>query len=288
VALFLDLRARGTGGGVAAEASLWDNGVLLPGERFASLVRGRDVLLATHGFNVNRECGTRSLSEWAQLLQMPPSILFVGVLWPGDSAFLPALDYPFEGSEAIQAGRRLARFLNTHGGSAGSFSFVSHSLGARMVLEAIAGLAVKARHLTLMAGAIEDDCLAKEYNAAAGNCRQIWTLASRKDRVLELMFPIGNLLAEIIMHGHPYFSAALGRNGPAGPIPVDQRGGAWQIPDGWHFGHHDYLPSAPGVPFVPPSQIGPLPPAADAPAPGNVPGPWKPSWSAAAVSREET
>ena len=288
MALFVDLRARGTGGGVAAEASLWDEGVLLPGERFDSLVRGRDVLLATHGFNVNREYGTRSLSEWAQLLQVPPSVLFVGVLWPGDSGFIPVLDYPFEGSEAIQAGRRLAAFLNTHGASAGSFSFASHSLGARMVLEAIRNLAVKARHLTLMAGAIEDDCLASEYKAAAQNCRQIWTLASRKDRVLELVFPIGNLLAEIIMHGHPYFSTAIGRNGPAGPIPVDQRGGAWQIPDGWDFGHGDYLPSAPGVPFVPPSLIGPLPPAADAPAPSNVPAPWKPSWSAAAVSSEET
>lgn len=246
------------------------------------------MLLATHGFNVSRAEGMDALSRWSELFTLPPSVLYVGVLWPGDSAFLPVIDYPFEGSEAIQAGRLLAGFLNQHGGSAASFSFVSHSLGARMVLEAISNLAAKTRRVTLMAGAIEDDCLASEYAAAANNCQQIWTLASRKDWVLEFAFPIGNAFGEIVMRGHPYFKAAIGRNGPAQPIPVEKRGGAWQIPEGWDFGHGDYLPSEANAASFPPPAVQPLPPAPDAPPLANDPPPWKPSWSAAAVSTQET
>ena len=244
------------------------------------------MLLATHGFNVSREDGIDALSRWESLLTLPPSVLYVGVLWPGDSAFIPVIDYPFEGSEAIQAGRLLARFLNQQGGAAASFSFVSHSLGARMVLEAIGNLGFKARRVTLMAGAIEDDCLFDEYQGAASNCQQIWTLASRKDWVLEFAFPIGNPLGGIVTRGHPYFKTALGRNGPAQPIPVDKRGGAWQIPDGWNFGHGDYLPRDANGDALKPSQVEPLPPASDA-SPIAAPPPWKPSWSAAAVSTQE-
>jgi hypothetical protein len=288
VTLFIDLRATASGGVVAGEATVWDGGnVLLPKGQFASLVRGRDVLLATHGFNVNREHGINSLSRWSELCALPTTALFVGVLWPGDSAFLPVIDYPFEGTEAISAGRLLAGFLNEQAVSAASLSFVSHSLGARMVLETVNGLARDVRRLTLMAGAIEDDCLFEEYRDAADKAQQIWVLASKSDWVLEFAFPIGNVAGEIIMHGHPYFNAAIGRSGPARPIPLNQRGGAWQLPDGWNFGHGDYLPSeAGGVPFPLP-MVPPLPPAADAAAPRNDPPPWKPSWSAAAVATQE-
>jgi pimeloyl-ACP methyl ester carboxylesterase len=289
VTLFVDLRATATGGVVAGDASLWDGGSIpLPSERFGALVQGRDVLLATHGFNVNREHGINALSRWGELLSPPPSVLFVGVLWPGDSAFLPVVDYPFEGQEAIQAGRLLARFLAQHAGQAASLSFVSHSLGARVVLEAIQSLPVKVRRVTLMAGAIEDDCFAREYKAAADNCEQLWTLASREDWVLKFAFPIGNVAGEVIMRGHPYFSAAIGRGGPSQPLPLEKRGGSWQIPDGWHFGHGDYLPSQADGTRLEASSIQPLlPPASDAAAPEDLQPPWKPSWSAAAVSDQE-
>ena len=287
--LFVDLRATATGGVVAGDASLWEDGsIQLPSEGFGSRVQGRDVLLATHGFNVNREHGINALSRWSELLTLPPSALFVGVLWPGDSAFLPVVDYPFEGTEAIQAGRLLARFLAQHAGQAASLSFVSHSLGARVVLEAIQGLPFKVRRATLMAGAIEDDCFTREYKSAADNCEQLWTLASREDWVLKFAFPIGNVAAEVIMQGHPYFNAAIGRRGPAQPLALDKRGGSWQIPDEWDFGHGDYLPSQANAKPLPPASIQPLlPPASEAAEPDNVQSPWKPSWSAAAVSDQD-
>jgi hypothetical protein len=283
--LFIDLRATPSGGITAEEATVWDDGARpLSYNDFGASTRGRDIVLAAHGFNVGRASGVAALSRWSGLFQLPGSSLFVGVLWPGDSRYLPILDYPVEGEEAIRSGRLLARFINQYAAEAASISFVSHSLGARMVLEALDKLERDARRLILMAGAIEDDCLVNEYGKAAGKAQEIYILSSKSDWVLEFAFPIGNPIGELIMHGHPYFKTALGRNGPAQPIPLEQRGGAWQIPDGWNYGHLDYLPGkAIGPQFYPPI---------DAPGVGaripiypEVDG-WKSSWSAGVVSTE--
>lgn len=283
--LFIDLRATPSGGIAAAEATLWDDGARpVSSSDFVSRVQGRDVVLATHGFNVGRASGVAALSRWEGRFKLSGPFLFVGVLWPGDSRFLPILDYPVEGESAIQSGRLLARFLNENAANAASVSFVSHSLGSRMILEALDKLERDARRLILMAGAIEDDCLVNEYKKAAGKAREIYTLSSKSDWVLEFAFPIGNPVGEIIMHGHPYFKTALGRKGPAEPIPLDQRGGAWQIPDDWDYGHLDYLPGSDLGPSFPPPIAAP---AEKDPMPID-PGvkDWKSSWSAGVVSTE--
>ena len=283
--LFIDLRASPSGGIPAAQASLWDDGdrpVTIAD--FTSRVRGRDIVLATHGFNVGRASGVRALSRWAKRIRLPGAALLMGVLWPGDSRFLPILDYPVEGEVAIQSGRILAAFLNQNATSAASISLVSHSLGGRMILETLDKLELEVRRLVVMAGAIEDDCLVREYQAAAEKPSEIYTLASRADWVLEFAFPIGNPIGEIIMQGHPYFKAALGRNGPSAPIPLAQRGGAWQIPDAWDYGHLDYMPDKDDgpsftLPIAEPGGNDPRPIVADA-------GDWKPSWSASVVATD--
>ena len=70
------------------------------------------------------------------MLSLPQSVLFVAVLWPGDF-WIPVVNYPFEGGDAKDSGRRVARFCNRRLGKARSFSFVTHSLGARVALEAV-------------------------------------------------------------------------------------------------------------------------------------------------------
>ena len=163
---------------------------------------------------------------------------------------------------------------------------MSHSLGARMVLQALNGMDRRVRRLILMAAAIEDNCLVNEYREAAAKASEIYVLASRSDAVLELAFPVGNLVGEILMRGHPYSRIALGRDGPSRPIPLAQRGGVWQIPDGWNYGHLDYLPSQsigpefePPVPVPGESASVPLDPPVDG---------WKSSWSAGAISTQLT
>jgi hypothetical protein len=276
VTLFIDLRASSCGGLCADGAVPRIGETNISDEAFASRVRGRDLVLATHGFNVDRADGIRSLSAWEGLCRLPASCLFVGVLWPGDSKFVPVLDYPAEGDEAITAGKHLAAYLNAQASAAASISFVSHSLGARMVLQTLRGLQRRARRLMLMAGAIENDCLTNEYGDAAGKADEIVVLSSRKDWVLEYAFPIGNPVGELIMHGHPYFKTALGRDGPAQPIPSGQCGGEWQIPDGWKYVHGDYLPGGGGGSSM-------APPAAQPPSGAPCP-PDKPAWSACVLS----
>ena len=110
----------------------------------SSTIRGRHVLIATHGFNVNRADGIACLSNWASLLQLPQPSAFVGLLWPGDSVWAHGLDYPEEPKIADEAGALLAAFINANFGAA-SISFASHSLGARVVLETISQLSLPVR-----------------------------------------------------------------------------------------------------------------------------------------------
>jgi hypothetical protein len=99
---------------------------------------------------------------------------------------------------------------------------------------------------------------------------------------MAIAFPPGNLVGEIFMHDHPYYKVALGRAGPETPIPNAQLGGAWYIPSSWNYGHLDYLPGtvigpAFDIPVAPPRESDPPPRDSNDP-------PWKPAWSAAAVS----
>lgn len=278
---FLDLRATDSGGIPADQVTPRQDFTPIAASTLSALVSGRDVLIATHGFNVNRSRGIAELSFWETLLALGNSAFFVGLLWPGDSRWAPILDYPVEGDVANRSGRLLAPFLNNYFAQATSLSFVSHSLGARTVLETIRGLTLPVRRLTLMAGAIEDDCLIDEYKDAAAKVEKISVLASHKDAVLSWAFPVGNLFEGLLTPGHPLTHSAIGHSGPQTPYPAQLRR-RWQIPDGWDYGHGDYLPSNPPVaPAIPPPVD--VPPQGTAPYP-TPPNDWKTAWSAGFVS----
>lgn len=285
---FLDLRVQAKGGGVARQAAVYQDDVLKDASDLKEAARNRDVLIVTHGFNVSREAGRQALSSWETWLSAPASILYVAVLWPGDSAWIPAIDYPIEGNEAISSGKLLADFVTTNFiGNAASLTMVSHSLGARVLLQTLRGIAGKTRvrWLLLMAGAIDDTCLSDEYADAAQVVDRIAVLASHHDEVLQLAFPAGNFFAGIVTRGSPYWHAALGRDGPASPLDGKIRSG-WEISDLWTYGHHNYLAQAPRIapalPLAPPQ----LAPAVGAPVPtwvANFPD-WRSAWSAAVLS----
>jgi len=250
--LHLDLRAWARGGPVSANVAIvGSDGGQLEIPDFRAAVKGRHVVLATHGFNVDAQDGLIALDGWARMADLPDALVFVGVLWPGDSLFLPILDYPMEVPVAMEAAALLAPFLNANCNAATGISLVSHSLGARMVLETARLLGPNQVHtLILMAGAIEDDSLADEYAGVAASVRRIRVIASRRDAVLELAFPLGNPVGELLLRGDPYFREALGREG-ANPVPLSARDYEhWQIPDtpsDWDYGHLDYMPKA-GLP----------------------------------------
>lgn len=210
-------------------------------EAVPALVKGMNVLLTTHGFNVNYVDGVRALGRLESLIAPTTSELIFGVLWPGDWV-IPAVNYPFTEKIATQAGQRLSTFCNRWLAGARSLSFVSHSLGARVLLQTVRGFSRKAHNLCLTAAAIEDDCLTTEYRAATANCDAIVTLSSMEDWVLALAYPPGDLIADILDCDHKPFQRALGRAGPANPFgaPIS----ADEIHDAPPYGHGNYMPPA--------------------------------------------
>jgi hypothetical protein len=309
VTYFIDLRADSAGGNPVADvgdivirtdAEPNPNPTTPLGPALIRDVHGRDVLFGTHGFHVKRADGIANLSHWTEWLDLGPNGLFVGVLWPGDARWVPFIDYPIEGDEAIKSGQLLAGYLLANFTGAASLSFASHSLGARVVLEAIRGLqgSKRLKTVTLMAGAINDTCLADEYQDAAGQMQKISVLASGCDDVLKWAFPAGNLVSGIVTRGDPYWHGALGRFGPNPPDQPSQVFPTPILPDSWQFGHHSYINcdgpvgGPPGesasfqpLPLVVPSQNGAeLPLGALAPPQGPEIVNWRQSWAAGFVS----
>ena len=245
---FLNFRTQNVGGAVTGPVLYQGDGTvpasgwsLIPAARISSLFAGKSILFATHGFNVSQQQGANSLGLLDNYLKLTSSALFVGMLWPGDS-IIPIVDYPFEGSVAMDCGTRLAQFCEDLCASAQALSFVSHSLGARFVLQAVANLTSrKAQSVCLAAAAINQDCLTTEYAAAARNSERISLLASREDDVLKIAFSVGDPFADLLHDDHSPFEMALGSGGPPTPAspPVVP---PWQISDQDNYGHSDYLP----------------------------------------------
>jgi alpha/beta hydrolase family protein DUF900 len=306
VTYFIDLRAHSVGGNPAANVNdivirAHDNPDPNPstplGPALIEAIQGRDVLLATHGFHVTRDNGIEYLTHWSNWLHLDANHVFVGVLWPGDSKWIPFLDYPVEGDEAIRSGDLLAQYLIANFSGAASLSFTSHSLGARVMLQTIRNLPGSPRlsSLTLMAAAIDDTCLVDEYADAAQKMARISVLASKCDEVLKLAFPAGNVASGIVTRGDPYWHGALGRYGPNPPNQPSALYGSPILPDSWNFGHGNYI-NCEGVFAGPPKESGkfaalPLvvPPAA-APLPQPTIAPpaadsnWQQAWAAGFVS----
>jgi Alpha/beta hydrolase of unknown function (DUF900) len=296
---FIDLRADSAGGNPVANLSdivirtdaqpnpnpstPLDTGLI-------QAIQGRDLLLGTHGFHVNRADGISNLSHWNEWLQVGTNGFFVGVLWPGDARWIPFIDYPVEGDEAIKSGQLLAEYLISNFAGANSLSFASHSLGARVVLEAIRNLSsmFKLKTVTIMAGAIDDTCLSDEYKDAAARISTISVLASSCDDVLKWAFPAGNTAAGIVTRGDPYWHGALGRYGPNPPNRPSNLCKTPILPDSWDYGHHSYI-NCSGPAVGPPMESGPFfAPPLVVPAPGTLAPSsslnWQQAWAAGFVS----
>ena len=285
---FLDCRLQKVGGELATAVAVCqgtsiDDYTGLALSDLLSAIAGRHVLIATHGFNVNREAGIDCLSNWDGLLQLGDGAAFVGLLWPGDSIWAHGLDYPGEPKVADDAGPLVAAFVDKYFVGAASISFASHSLGARVVLSAVYAMCLPVRRVMLMAGALDDDCLTNEFETAAAKVDRISLLSSAKDEVLSLAFPMGNFVSGIIAAGHPWWHAAIGHAGATTPWPQNLQT-LYMIPDCWNYQHGNYLKV--DLPTVDPPTL-PIPtdvPPQGSPYPANGVDGWSEAFSAAFVS----
>lgn len=257
--LFLNFRYQTVGGPTRAEPVFLDSdaAIRLRWVTRASVLeraRERHVLIATHGYNNGMRAGACALTRLDARLALPETAVMLGVLWPGDST-LGGISYPVEKRTAEETGRNLAAFINARLGDTASLSFASHSLGARVVLETVRRLSRPVKSATLMAGAIERDCLTEEYADAFAKIGIVTVLASRGDTVLRGLFPLGNLLANLLDPTANPLSKALGFEGPQAAI--GRTVPPWQLTGSHAYRHGDYLPpSDPAVPLPAPDAPG--------------------------------
>jgi esterase/lipase superfamily enzyme len=247
VTLFLNFRAGPVGmaedpyvleGTTAADTRTI--GWTLPSDRIGT----GGVVFGVHGFNVSYGAGVASLAALERTLALGRQHLFVGVLWPGDW-WVPAINYPAEAGDAVLCGRRLARFVIRSLPEGVPVSFVAHSLGCRLALEAARQLGRRrVREVCLLAAAVDSDCLATSpYDEARENTGRTSVLSSKQDWVLWLAYPAGDLLADIGFGDRDSpLRRALGYTGPRPNTPekVDPA----PIPDREKVGHTDYLADA--------------------------------------------
>lgn len=249
---FISTRARTSGDGIRDPYIFDSAGGPSPTETrvdeavAGAAVHGKHVVLAVHGFNVSYAKGIRSLALLERELNLTSDHAFFGVLWPGDW-IINIINYPAEAKDAVESGRRIALLLNRRFRGAASFSFISHSLGARVLLEAVMGLAVPARELCITAAAADDNCLAGPYAKVKRHAARTTVLSSKSDMTLKLAYPLGDFASDIFWRDKDSpWRTALGRKGPRPhePPPVTPR----QIPDGDKYDHGDYFPPSDGTP----------------------------------------
>ena len=211
-------------------------------------------LLLVHGYN-NDETDARD--AYGVLLRgLPPSVLsafdcVVEFQWPGDSYLRKAVGaamYPQQIETARAAARLLAAELVRAAGASGGrlrVSVVAHSLGCRLILEAIAdgvfraGSAPRLDLVLLMAAAVPVNLVRSGHlgaKLATGGTRpsKIVILHSRADRVLRWAFPVGQGIAWNLRIETAWHREAVGRWGE--PF----RAGTDVTPFPTGYGHSDY------------------------------------------------
>ena len=244
----LDFRKKGTGGAVTS-------GRLVAGPGLGTILQLRretQITILLHGFNVNRRKGKASLFRLANLLS--PGVREHGVLavlWPGDH-WTRALSYSFEGKDADDSAKALARYLQEVVGlkQGTRLQFVAHSLGARVALETVKTLPAgkyAVGQVCLLGAAVDDFGLdhRKQYHDVARRVMRTAVLASRSDRVLKLAYPLGDFFQRFIYFRKELWGLALGFHGPKSRQRHRGRQAVVhhvQIPDHRKARHSDYVP----------------------------------------------
>ncbi len=231
------------------------SGAVVPGQltrgRLDELRRARHVVFLVHGFNLNRAEGRAAMGNLARKLPRMRDAALVSVLWAGDH-WSGAISYSFEGRDADDTGFYLYRFISDYLHRSTRISFATHSLGARVALEAIGRLGrlgYFADQVCMMAAAVDDYSLAipDGYKAAVDRCGRVAVLASRRDNVLKFAYPAGDLLQSFVFWRDEDFGSALGYHGPRSrrQYRVARHVTHTQISDARDAGHSDYIPNSP-------------------------------------------
>jgi hypothetical protein len=224
----------------------------------ANVFRGKRVCFVLHGFNVPLDSGIRTCGPAAQsyealgdyVCKMTGADLAVPVLWPGDGFIL--WSYFTANAHAVAIGTNFATFLASAACTALEVSFISHSLGARLVLETVTRSLAPERQPSqaafgtaiFMAPAVDSNALDYPFAAATGpgGLKRIVVLSSPTDSVLSGVFPFGDAVEQALWLDFKGTGKAMGL---VGPVFAD-KSTARPITEWYEIGggqdHGDYLP----------------------------------------------
>jgi hypothetical protein len=234
-------------------------------DRVADLFRGKRVCFLVHGFNVSADHGVKGGGPAAQEYQalgamglsMSGADMVVPVLWPGDGFIGWSYFTAFRTTRAV--GARFADFLTSRAFPAADVSFVSHSLGARVVLETVTQTALRRRAglpwrfgtAALTAAAVDEGVLDQApFAAGVAALPRIVVLSSGRDEILSRGFVVGDRIEGLLWADYRASGGgdgrALGRFGPqfATPSAARDRTEWYDFADAENQEHDDYLPAA--------------------------------------------
>jgi hypothetical protein len=242
----------------------WDSAALdgsqwVPWADVPALFAGKRVCFVLHGFNVPLKSGVQSCGPAAQCyenlgalpLAMDGADIVVPVLWPGDGFIV--WSYFTATIHAKTVGARFAAFLASAAFTGVEVSFISHSLGARVVLETVCSALDPAspqprasfQTAILMAPAVDDNALDTPFATATGpgGLKRVVVLSSPTDHVLTKWFVLGDFAEQAMWEGYQGDSRALGALGPkfttsSSAMPLTEW---YQVGGGQD--HGDYLPN---------------------------------------------
>jgi hypothetical protein len=242
----LDLRDKNVGGAVLPARLVYPAGSDV-NATLDLLAIQTHVVFVLHGFNVDRVGGQKQLKAFADRLNIPGNPAFVALTWPGDSFAGPA-SYPLEGNDADDSAHELAKFIEWAIPPGTKFSFTSHSLGARVVMETIKRLPrdYPIDQVCVMAAAIDDFGVSepKTYRAEVERATRVAVLASERDNVLRWAYPLGDFLQSFLFFWKDVSGSALGYHGPRptqDKHSVPENIEHVQIPTSAGVDHADYL-----------------------------------------------
>ncbi|HZS05551.1 MAG TPA: alpha/beta hydrolase [Blastocatellia bacterium] len=184
----------------------------------AEQMRGKHVLILIHGF---RNPLQNVATAYQRLLKgMIDSGLMgdtgyglvLGFAWPGFATplgFFPAVPFANRSAGFFRA------LLELASRNARTVDVQTHSLGARVALQALAGGTEGfVDNLILTAPAVDDEVLepGEEFNGALAECRRCLVYHTERDNTLRFAFRIGDA---------PEFDRALGWKGPQHPDIIE-------------------------------------------------------------------
>jgi esterase/lipase superfamily enzyme len=178
-------------------------------------VAGKKLHLLIHGYN-NDEAAIRDsygiidsmMSTQGLVGPTAPYDMVLGYVWPGGDL---GLAYFFAKRRADKAGPRVQTLLLSVASIAASLDINTHSLGARVALQALRGVPGKPiRNLFMLAAAVDDESIeiGEKFYSSTQACIGAYVFHSKYDPVLKVWFPLSD------------FDMALGLNGPEDPSAI--------------------------------------------------------------------